>query len=452
MSKIQRAAITALLLAGSVSCSVYKEYERPEMPVVDSLYTCADTASIADFKWNEFFRDTLLQDLIRTGLQNNTKLRNAAQSVIEAQAALKASRLAFLPSVGFGGSASIVGSKERYSSGSAYGFSLPLQASWEVDITGKLYNKKRYAKAAAEQAELYRKSVQTELIATIATYYYMLEMLDAQLRISTSTAESWKQNVRIMKSMKEAGMANEASVSHTEANAIAIESSLFDLRRQIRQTENNLAALLGVAPRSFKRDRLRDENLSIVGMTGMPVRLLSHRPDVMAAEMELRKAFYNTAYAHAAFYPSLTITGEFGWEKALTSPAGWLISAGAGLVQPLFNRGALKANLTAAEARQQKAANDFRQALLDAGAEVCNAIEMCKSVAAKRELRAQQIERLKSAENSTRQLMRHSQSTYLEVLTAQQALLSARLLQTTDRFDAISGGISLYKSLGGGCD
>lgn len=441
-----------MALAGAFSCSVYKDYSRAELPLVDSLYACtpADTSSIADLEWTDFFQDTLLQQLIRTGLENNTGLKNAAQSVIEAKAALKASKLAFIPSLNFGGAASIVGSQERYASGSAYSYSAPLQASWEVDISGKLLNRKRYAAAAAEQAEVYRRSVQTELIATIAEYYYTLEMLDSQLQISTTTAESWKQNVRIMKSMKEAGMTNEASVSHTEANALAIESSLFDLRRSIRETENNLAALLGVAPRTFERGRLRDVDIVSRMQTGIPARLLSRRPDVQYAELELRKAFYNTAYAHAAFYPSLTITGEFGWEKALTSPAGWLISAGAGLVQPLFARGTLKANLTAAEARQQKAANDFRQALLDAGAEVNNALELCWSVAAKRDLRAQQIERLQSAENSTRQLMRHSQSTYLEVLTAQQALLSARLLQSSDSFDAISGVISLYKALGGG--
>lgn len=245
-------------------------------------------------------------------------------------------------------------------------------------------------------------------------------------------------------------MANEASVSQTEANAIAIAASLFDLKRKIRQSENDLAALLGIMPQEFRRGSLKDEKISDRLAAGIPVQLLSRRPDVMYAEQELRKAYYNTAYAHACFYPSLTLSGEFGWEKTLTSPVGWLISAGAGLVQPLFNRGALKANLTTAQARQESAAAEFRQSIINAGREVNNALEMCYSVQHKTNLRNDQIEALKIAEKSTRQLMRHSESTYLEVLTAQQSLLSARLLQITDHYDAVSGVISLYKALGGG--
>lgn len=440
-------AFLAILVTG---CSVYKEYERPEVKI-DSLYRYvqADTTTIAEVGWTDFFTDTLLQNLIRTGLENNVSMLTARQRVIEARANLKAARLAYLPSIGFTPGANIANSNERYG-GTAYGFSVPISVSWEIDIAGKTFNKKRYAKAALKQAEIYELSVRTELVAAIAQYYYTLEMLDEQLQISETTSESWKQNVKIMKSMKQAGMANEASVSQTEANAIAIEATLFDLRRQIRQVENNLAALLGVMPQEFKRGKLNDEKISDRLSYGVPMQMLSRRPDVMYAEYELRKAYYNTAYAHASFYPSLTLSGEFGWEKALTSPVGWLISAGAGLVQPIFNRGALKANLTTAQARQEAAAAEFRQSLIDAGTEVNNALEQCYSVQHKTNLRNSQIEALKIAENSTRQLMRHSESTYLEVLTAQQSLLSARLLQVSDHYDAVSGAISLYRALGGG--
>mgnify|MGYP003293655988 CR=1 FL=1 len=447
MRNAVKIAILTILVTG---CSVYKEYERPQVKL-DSLYRYvqADTTTIAGLGWEDFFTDTLLQSLIRTGLENNVSVITARQRVIEAQANLKAARLAYLPSVALSPTGSIANSNERYG-GTVHGFSVPLTVSWEIDIAGKTFNKKRYAKAALKQAEIYELSVRTELIAAIAEYYYTLEMLDAQLKVSETTAESWKQNVRIMKSMKEAGMANEASVSQTEANAIAIAASLFDLKRKIRQSENDLAALLGIMPQEFRRGSLKDEKISDRLAAGIPVQLLSRRPDVMYAEQELRKAYYNTAYAHACFYPSLTLSGEFGWEKALTSPVGWLISAGAGLVQPLFNRGALKANLTTAQARQESAAAEFRQSLINAGREVNNALEMCYSVQHKTNLRNDQIEALKIAEKSTRQLMRHSESTYLEVLTAQQSLLSARLLQITDHYDAVSGVISLYKALGGG--
>lgn len=449
MRNAAKIILASLLLAG---CSVYKDYTREEMDLT-GLYNCvqADTTSIGDISWRDFFTDEKLQALIDTGLQNNASLKIARQRILEADESLKAARLAYLPSIGFSPSFNFANSNERYG-GNAIGYSVPLTASWEIDIAGRTFNKKRFAKAAAEQARVYEMSVKTELVARIAQYYYTLEMLDAQLLVSETTSESWKQNVRIMKSMKEAGMTNEASVSQTEANALSIEASLFDLRRKIKQTEGELAALLGVLPRSFERGELKDEKISESLSVGIPVKLLSRRPDVMQAELELRKAFYNTAYAHASFYPSLTINGEFGWGKALTSPVGWLISAGAGLVQPLFNRWSLKANLTAAQARQEEAAIAFRQTILDAGTEVNNALEMCLSVRAKNDLRERQIESLKSAENSTRQLMRHSESTYLEVLTAQQSLLSARLLQISDHYDAVSGAISLYKALGGGTE
>lgn len=154
----------------------------------------------------------------------------------------------------------------------------------------------------------------------------------------------------------------------------------------------------------------------------------------------------------AAFYPSVRITPSLGWDKALTSPAGWLVSVGSGLTQPLFARGALKSSLTIAEARQEEAAIAFRQILLKAGAEVSDALALCSSARSKTDVRIRQINALESAVVSTRELMRHSESTYLEVLTAQQSLLSARLLQVSDRYDLLKGTVSLYRALGGGAE
>lgn len=441
--------IAALVLAAG--CTVYKEYERPELGVVDSLYVAADTTSIGDLSWREFFTDPKLQSLIETGLANNVDILAARERVLQAQSSLRAAHLAFLPSLNFGPNYSYGYSEERYAN-DAVGYSVPLSASWELDFSGKMLVSRRKAQAMLASNEVAVRSIQTELVAAIAESYYTLEMLDAKLLVSQTTAKSWKENVRIMKAMKEAGMTNEASISQTEANAWSIETSVYDLQCQIAQAENNLAVLLGVAPRSFERGVLPSVKMGIDLKTGVPARLLSRRPDVARAELALRRCFYDKALAHAAFYPAVTVTADAGWSKALTSPEGWLISLGAGLTQPLFRRGALSANLRVAESEERIAAAEFRQSILKAGAEVNNALAKCRSVEEKRASRDAQIEALKSAENSTLLLMRHAESTYLEVLTAQQSLLSARLQQISDYFDSIQGTITLYRALGGGAE
>lgn len=449
--RIVKAIMMAGTLALAAGCSIYKDYKRPEVNTYADIYGSSDTTSIATIGWEDFFTDPQLKTLIKTGLENNADYRIAGQKVLEAQASLRAANLVWLPSLGFSPSAGITSSEERYN-GLVNNYSVPLNVSWEIDLTGKNLNNGRKAKAVLEQSEVYRKSVQTELISSIAQCYYTLLKLDAQLRVSTSTAKNWKENVRIMKAMKEAGMTNEASVSSTEANSYSIDASLFDLKYQITQTENTMALLLGVAPRSFERGRLKEAHLGGGLECGVPAQLLSRRPDVQYAELELKKAYYDRAIAKAAFYPSLTLTGEAGWEKALTSPAGWLFSAGAGLVQPIFCQGKLRANSKIAEARQEEARIAFEKSILKAGTEVNTALALCSSAKNKTDIRKGQIEALESAVASTKALMRHSESTYLEVLTAQQSLLSARLLQISDEYDALIGTISLYKALGGGAN
>lgn len=441
---------TALLLCAG--CSVYKEYTRPELPELGGLYGQveeSDTVSLADRGWRSFFTDPLLRDLIARGLENNPQMKTASQRVLEAEASLQAARLALLPALDLAPAVSYGQSQVRYG-GSALGYGISPAASWEVDLRGSLTNARRKALAAFERSGVWYRSVQTELVASIARAYYTLQMLDAKLAISRKTADSWKENVRIMKAMKEAGMTNEASVSQTEANALSVEASLSDLEYQIRQVENTLCLLIGDTPHGITVGRfdpsLYERNLQV----GIPAQLLSRRPDVQLAEYDLRMAFYDTQIARAAFYPALRLNGSFGWEKALTSPAGLLLSLGASAAEPLFARGRRKADLVIAKARQEEAAIAFHNSLLKAGAEVNEAIAKCRAALGKTDLRIQQIADLRSAVASTQQLMHNSGATYLEVLTAQQSLLSAELLQVNDRYDYIDGLISLYRALGGG--
>lgn len=445
MKRIIITLTVALLLTG---CSVFKKYSRPESISTDSLFgkdiIVTDSTSIADLGWRAFFTDPHLQKLIEQGLQSNADLLIAAQRVTEAEAMLRTARLSFLPSFAFSPKFS---TDWNIGQPASYSYALPITASWEIDIAGRTLNAKRKANAAYEQSKLYRRSVQTSLIGSIANCYYTLLMLDAQQEISRTTAESWKENVRITRAMKQAGMANEASVSRTEANACSIEASLFDLEYDIKQVENSLALLLGVVPQHFERGRLQDQQLCKELLVGVPAHLLSRRPDVQSAERALEQAFYNTNIARGDLYPSLKLSGSIGW-----NPASWLVSFVANLATDIFNAGKKRAALTVAKAQQEQALISFRQTLLKAGNEVNDALAKCHAASNKTDSRTRQIIALESAVNSTRQLMSHSESTYLEVLTAQQALLSAQLSQVTDRFELIQGTINLYKALGGGAD
>ena len=443
---------------GLGACSVYKSYERPDMPVVDSLYrqaaaTSADTTSIASLSWRELFTDPKLQALIETGLQNNTDLNIARLKVTEAEATLMTSRLAYLPSISFEPSGTL-----RSVDGNAMtkSYDIAASASWEVDIFGKLTNAKRGAKAALEQSEAYRQAVQTQLIATIANSYYSLLMLDAQLDISERTAANWGENVRAMKALKAAGDATELAVAQSEASKLSVDASIASLRQQIDQMENTLTALLGIAPQKIDRTTIGEQRFPTELAAGVPLQLLQRRPDVRQSEAALAQAFYATNAARAAFYPSITLSGSAGWTNAagaaITNPGQWLFTAVGSLVQPLFNRGKNIANLRIAKAQQEEALLSFRQSLLDAGTDVNNALIQWQTARQRQQIDQQQILSLESTVRSSELLMQYSSQNYLEVLTARQTLLQAELTAVSDRFDEIQGVINLYPPLGGGAE
>ncbi len=440
--------VTAALLVSS--CSVFGKYSRPEIST-ENIYgkdiheaeiATTDTVTIADICWQEFFKDKHLQRLIEQGLNNNPDMQTAAQRIAAAEATLRSAKLAFIPGFSFN-------PQFRATTGSSASYSLPIAASWEVDITGKILNSKRSAQSAYEQSRLYRQSVQTSLISAIANSYYTLLMLDAQLATSRSTAASWKENVRIMKAMKLAGMTNEAAVAQTEANSWEIDASLLTLQYNIIHAENALALLLGTTPQHFERGTIHDQEFNIALSAGTPSQLLARRPDVRSAEKQLERAFYAANIARGALIPSLNINGSFD----LTSIwSDMLASVTASLSATIFNAGSKHARIKISDAEKQEALIAFKHTLLTAGNEVNDAINKCQTAREKRDIRTKQIAALESAVNSTRQLMSHSESTYLEVLTAQQKLLSAQLSQVNDKFDEIQGVINLYRALGGGVD
>lgn len=441
----------AFLMSG---CGIYTTY-KPIEKVPDNLYgeiAQVDTvAPLNSLDWKELFTDPQLQTLITTALDQNIDLRTSDLRITEAEAALRASKLAFLPSFMLapqGGVSSFDRSKASWT------YTLPLSASWEVDIFGKLRNAKKQSAAALEQSKDYRQAVKTQLISSVANTYYTLLMLDEQLEISVSTETSWKETVDVMRKLMNAGQGTEASVSQMEATYYSICNSVLDLREQINQVENAMCLLLGETPHHVERGKLAGQHFPEHIGVGVPITLLSQRPDVRSAERGIEQAFYVTNQARAAFYPSLNLSGNVGWTNSagqmIINPGKLIANAIGSLTVPLFSRGRNKANLDIAKAQQEEAALTFEQTLLNAGKEVNDAMTQYQTAKSKSELFKSQVDAAERAYRSTQLLMTHGPTTYLEVLTAQQAYLTAQLQQTANKFNEIQGVINIYHALGGG--
>lgn len=446
--------VAALTLS---SCGIYTHY-KPATEVPVDLYgeevAVADTSgNIGNLGWREVFTDPQLQGLIEQGLQNNTDLQSAQWRVKEAEAAMLSAKLAYLPSFALSPQGT-VSSFDKSKATQTY--SLPVTAGWEVDIFGGIRNAKHRAKALLEQSRDYKQAVQTQLVAGIANTYYTLLMLDEQLEISVQTEHSWKETVDATRALMNAGLANEAAVSQMEATYYTICTSVLDLKEQINQVENSLSLLLAETPHAVRRGRLEGQKLPEDLAVGIPVQMLANRPDVRSAERSLEAAFYATNQARSAFYPSIVLSGSAGWTNSagsmILNPGKFLATAIGSLTQPLFNKGANIAQLKIAKAQQEEAKLSFQQALLNAGSEVNEALMKYQTACEKSAYYEKQINSLNKALESTSLLMQHGNTTYLEVLTAQQTLLNARLAQVANRFTEIQGVINLYQALGGGCD
>ncbi len=451
MKKIILLSAVTVLLS---SCGIYSKY-KPETAVPDNLYgegiETADTAGIGDRDWHELFSDPKLQALIEQGLQNNTDYQSAQLRVKEAEAALMSARLAFLPSFTLSPQGTVSSFDARKATQT---YSLPVTASWELDIFGRMHNAKLQAKAVYAQSEDYRQAVRTQLVAGIANSYYTLLMLDEQLAITRETEEAWRETVSSTRALKNAGMADEAAVSQMEATYYQVQASALDLKEQINQVENSLALLLAETPRYFERGTLDEQQFPEDLSVGVPVQMLSNRPDVRSAERSLEAAFYGTNQTRASFYPSVVLSGSAGWTNSagamIVNPGKFLASAVGSLTQPLFNRGQVIAQYRIAQAQQEEASLAFQQTLLNAGSEVNDALVAYQTSREKTILFDKQIVSLEKALKSTSLLMEHGTSTYLEVLTARQSLLSAQLSQTANRFSEIQSVVNLYHALGGG--
>ena len=444
------------------SCGIYNKYERPDVNVTgivrdvasntDTL-AVADTASFGNLPWRSVFTDPQLQALIEQGLANNTDMLNAALNVKMVEAQLTVAKLAFVPSFTFSPQGTISswdGSKATKT------YSLPINASWSIDLFGNLLNQKRSAQMALLATKDYQLVVKTNLIANIANMYYTLMMLDKQLEIVDNMTQLTKDTWDMMKLQKELNNAKETSVQSAEANYYSVLAQAADLKRQIRETENSLSLLLGQPAQTIGRGKLENQSLPTEFSTGVGIQMLNNRPDVHYAEMTLAQCFYDTQAARSKFYPNITISGSGAFTNnsggGIVNPGKWLLSAIGSLVQPIFQNGQLVAQLKVAKAQQEQAFNTWQQAVLSAGSEVSNALVLYNSSEEKSKLEQKQIESLTKNVQYTKDLFSMGSSTYLEVITAQQSLLNAELAKVQDDFYKMQAVVNLYYALGGGRD
>ena len=444
------------------SCGIYGKYERPEVntaglvrDVASNTDTLAvsDTASFGNLPWRSVFTDSQLQALIEQGLTHNTDLLNAALNVKMVEAQLLVSKLAFVPSFTFSPQGTISswdGSKASKT------YSLPINASWSIDLFGNLLNQKRSAQMVLLATKDYQLVVKTNLIANIANAYYTLLMLDKQLEIVNNMTGLTKDTWDMMKLQKDLNMAKETSVQSAEANYYSVLAQAEDLKRQIRETENSLSLLLGQPAQTIGRGKLENQSLPTEFSTGVGIQMLNNRPDVHYAEMALAQCFYDVQTARSKFYPNISISGSGAYTNngggGIVNPGKWLLSAVASLVQPIFQNGQLIAGLKVAKAEQEQAYNTWQQAVLSAGSEVSNALVLYNSSDEKSKLEQKQIESLTKNVEYTKDLFSMGGSTYLEVITAQQSLLNAELAKVQDDFYKMQAVVNLYYALGGGRD
>ena len=451
--------IAATLLT---SCkTLYSQYERPDvntkglvrdpLSLSDTL-AVRDTASFGKLPWRQVFTDPQLQGLIQYGLDHNADLLNAALNVKMVEEQLRVAKLAFLPGFTF----TPQGTISSWDYGKATkSYSLPVSASWNVDLFGNLLNQKRSAQMLLLATRDYQVVVKTNIVCNVANLYYTLLMLDRQLEIIGDMSELTKDTWEKMQIMKDTRIGyRSTAVQSAEANYLSVQAQQADLKRQIREVENSLSLLIGQPAQTIARGKLDNQSLPQRFSAGVGLQLLNNRADVHAAEMKLAQCFYDINTARSRFYPNITITGTgaFTNNNGLVNPGKMLWSAVGSLVQPIFQHGQITAGLRVAEMQYEQAFNSWQNAVLKAGSEVSNALVLYNSSTEKSDIEAQQIEVLKKNVEDTKALMSSSGSTYLEVIQAQSSLLSTQLSKVADDFYKMQAVVNLYQALGGGAE
>lgn len=464
---------TVALLVGIVGCRSSRQVvANTGRPMPGAFASVADTGNSVTVNWKEFFNDKYLAQLADSALANNWDAKIALQRIEVVRADVLLNKGAMVPAV----RAIAAGGMNKYGAYTMDGagnmttpiydgriipddlpkYVVGLQAAWEVDVWGRLKNRKKASLARFLASVEGKNVVLTNLIAEVAGGYYELLSLDAQLAIVNETITLQENALEIVKVQKEVAVVNELAVEQFEAQLIGLRSMKLEIEMQINEQENKINILAGRNPQSIPRDkRGLADMLPTKVKTGIPIALLQNRPDIRLAEAELVATKADIRAARAAFYPSLSITAGVGFEAFKTSllfttPQSLAYNFLGGLAAPLINRSALKAELRRANASQQEALLNYRKTIAKGYNEVYTEMQRIDNLEKIYDLRAKQVATLTKSIETSSELFKMGRSSYLEVLITQQNALQSKLERVTTRKKQFQSTVNIYKALGGG--
>ena len=460
-------ALLATTVVLITACGVATPYQRPEQLPVDGLFrtfsgTDTDTThSLAAVSALDFYNDPLLQQLITQALDSNLNIRLAVSRLAQMSELLQQRKAAFYPTLtlGLNGSVSDVSKYGNESKPASPYTELKLAATagWEVDIWGKLSSLKRSQQALYFQQEATVRATQTQIVAEIASAYYQLLMLDRQKAVTEKNIVSYTHYLNTAKALKKSGKVTEVAVLQAKAQLSVAQAYLPQINASIAQEEHYICFLLGKTPEAIARTTDFDFTRFHSGVlsTGVPAQLLGNRPDVQAAEYALCAAHEQFNAARAALYPQLSLSGSVGpdakgLENWFNLPGSLFWNMVGGLTQPILNKRTLKTQKELTRLEEDDAYLYFKQTLLHAGNEVSNVLASILFVSQQADYQREQVEALNKAYEYSQELLVNGYATYLDVLSAQNSVLSSELSLYSTYNTIIQQKIILYRALGGG--
>ena len=453
-------AIALTLLTG---CTVGPNYKRPTIAAPDAYRGLTPdaapqtTASIADEKWWTVFEDQQLQALIRKAIVQNYNVRIAAARVLQAQAALGITRADQFPVIYGGASAAStrIPRTKLLSATNTSSNQVNLSLSWELDFWGKFRRATESARANLLATEWGQKAVIWSLVSNVASAYFQLLELDAEMQISRNALTSRNESLRLVRIRESGGTTSMLDVRQSEQLVYAAVENIPNLERSIEQQENLISILLGDNPEPITRGKpLVENHFPPIVPAGLPSSLLERRPDLQSAEQQLVAANAQIGVAKAAYFPAITLTAVAGYQSTaltnlFTEPAGFW-SFGGQLVQPIFTAGKLRSNVRLTEAQQQEAVLFYQQSIQQAFREVSDSLIGYRK---NQEFLAQQELLTAAAEDAVRLAnLQYSGgvTSYLEVLDSDTRHFNAEIALAQAQLSERLALIQLYNALGGG--
>jgi multidrug efflux system outer membrane protein len=444
-------------------CTLGPDYERPQLDApVSYVQPVQEGESFANTAWWELFQDPQLQELIRIALVENQDLGIAVSRIEEFRAILGATRANQFPTADIAGTAGRTDPSTNAFPGGLSGeeiesYRLSADVFFELDLFGRLRRSTEAARAELLAAEESRRGVTISLVTNVASTYMLLRDLDAQLAIARRTEFTRTDSLRIIQARFDRGTVSRLDVNQAEIQLAIANAAVASVERLTAQTEHALSLLIGRNPGGIARGLpLQRQTMPPAIPVGLPSELLLRRPDVLAAEASLAAQTARIGVAEAARWPSLALTGSFGFESqelsTLTQSGSGFSSIGGSIFQPLFNSGRNKRQVEIEQARTQQALLAYEQTVQRAFGEVEDALIAVRTYKAEHEARARQVAAARSAAKLSRARYDGGASSYLEVLDAERSLFDAELTESQTLRLYINAVIELYKALGGGWD